>query len=83
MVLTDILKRWNQLQGRKALLLTGTDEHGMKVQQAAAAAGTEPRKFCDSGANTFQVINPSFLHTGGVYGFSLGAVTGEPGYVQL
>ncbi|KAA8910440.1 methionyl-tRNA synthetase-like protein [Sphaerosporella brunnea] len=52
-VLTDILKRWQQLQGRKTLLCTGTDEHGMKIQQAAAAAEMEPKKFCDSGANTF------------------------------
>lgn len=31
LVLTDILKRWQALQGRKAILCTGTDEHGMKV----------------------------------------------------
>ena len=31
LVLTDILKRWQILQGRKAILITGTDEHGMKV----------------------------------------------------
>lgn len=30
-VLTDILKRWQLLRGRKAILCTGTDEHGMKV----------------------------------------------------
>jgi methionyl-tRNA synthetase len=32
MVLTDIIKRWQVLKGRKALLLTGTDEHGLKVR---------------------------------------------------
>ena len=31
LVLTDILKRWNVLLGRKSILVTGTDEHGMKV----------------------------------------------------
>jgi methionyl-tRNA synthetase len=31
MVLTDVIKRWQILGGRKALLCTGTDEHGMKV----------------------------------------------------
>jgi methionyl-tRNA synthetase len=31
MVLTDIIKRWQVLKGKKALLLTGTDEHGLKV----------------------------------------------------
>ncbi len=31
MVLADILKRWQILQGKTAILSTGTDEHGMKV----------------------------------------------------
>lgn len=31
MVLTDIMKRWQVLKGKPALLLTGTDEHGLKV----------------------------------------------------
>jgi len=31
MVLTDILKRWQVLLGKQAILSTGTDEHGMKV----------------------------------------------------
>ena len=36
MVLADVLKRWEVLKNeRPALLCTGTDEHGMKVQQAA------------------------------------------------
>lgn len=31
MVLTDIVKRWHALKGKHAILLTGTDEHGLKV----------------------------------------------------
>jgi methionyl-tRNA synthetase len=31
-VLADILKRWHVLLGEKAILCTGTDEHGMKVK---------------------------------------------------
>jgi methionyl-tRNA synthetase len=31
MVLSDILKRWQTLMGKKAILCTGTDENGMKV----------------------------------------------------
>jgi len=54
MVLTDVLKRWQVLQGRKALLCTGTDEHGMKVQKAAAAEGVPPKQLCDTLAATFQ-----------------------------
>jgi methionyl-tRNA synthetase len=54
MVLTDILKRWQVLQGREAILCTGTDEHGMKIQQAALRANTEPNEFCDRGAEIFK-----------------------------
>lgn len=56
MVLTDILKRWQVLKGRQAILCTGTDEHGMKIQQAAAKAGTEPGEFCDKGAEIFKAL---------------------------
>jgi methionyl-tRNA synthetase len=71
MVLTDIMKRWQVLKGKPALLLTGTDEHGLKVniadditlqhanvhqvQRAAAKAGVDPKSFCDKGAEIFKV----------------------------
>lgn len=53
MVLADVLKRWQTLLGRHALLCTGTDEHGLKVQQAAARAGVPPKQFCDENAAVF------------------------------
>lgn len=53
MVLTDILKRWQVLRGRQAILCTGTDEHGMKIQQAAAKAKMPPKDFCDLTSQTF------------------------------
>ncbi|OAA54314.1 methionyl-tRNA synthetase [Niveomyces insectorum RCEF 264] len=53
MVLADVLKRWQTLRGRPALLCTGTDEHGLKVQQAAARAGVPPKQFCDENAAVF------------------------------
>lgn len=56
LILTDVLKRWQQLRNRKAILCTGTDEHGMKVQQAAARAGVEPKEFCDKGAEVFREL---------------------------
>jgi methionyl-tRNA synthetase len=56
MILTDILKRWQVLKGRKAILCTGTDEHGMKIQQAAANANTPPKEFCDLTAETFKSL---------------------------
>ncbi|KAL6706860.1 methionyl-tRNA synthetase [Coniothyrium glycines] len=56
MVLTDIIKRWHVLKGEKAILCTGTDEHGLKVQRAAAKAGTDPKLFCDKGADIFKEL---------------------------
>jgi methionyl-tRNA synthetase len=56
MVLTDILKRWQVLNGKKAILCTGTDEHGMKIQRAAAKANTPPKEFCDLTAETFKSL---------------------------
>lgn len=55
MVLADIFKRWQELKGREAILCTGTDEHGMKVQRAAEKAMTDPKAFCDKGAEIFKV----------------------------
>ncbi|THW73293.1 hypothetical protein D6D19_05778 [Aureobasidium pullulans] len=56
MVLSDVLKRWQLLKGKKAILLTGTDEHGMKIQQASAKAGSDPKPFCDKGADIFKTL---------------------------
>ena len=55
MVLADVFKRWQELKGRRAILCTGTDEHGMKVQRAAEKARTDPKAFCDKGAEIFKV----------------------------
>ncbi|KAG7129322.1 methionine--tRNA ligase like protein [Verticillium longisporum] len=56
MILADSLKRWQTLRGRNALYCTGTDEHGMKVQRAAAKQGIPPKAFCDSNADKFRQL---------------------------
>ena len=43
----DVLARFMRLDGRDVFFLTGTDEHGQKVEKAAAAAGVEPQAFAD------------------------------------
>jgi methionyl-tRNA synthetase len=43
----DVLARFHRTRG-PAFFLTGTDEHGQKVAQAAAAAGMSPRAWCDT-----------------------------------
>lgn len=47
-IAADVLARFHQLAGRQTYFLTGTDEHGSKVAEAARAAGLSPQKFCDN-----------------------------------
>ena len=56
MILADVLKRWQTLAGKQALLCTGTDEHGMKVQQAAAVEDVPPMQWCDENAAKFMSL---------------------------
>ena len=56
LVLADILKRWHAVLGEKSILCTGTDEHGMKIQQAAAKEGKDVRAFCDEMYKPFESL---------------------------
>ena len=46
-ILADVLARYHEAMGEEVFFLTGTDEHGQKVQQAAGAAGVDPQVHCD------------------------------------
>ena len=52
-IVADAVSRWHRLLGDDVHLLTGTDEHGLKIQQAADAAGVSPQEFADSIAPLF------------------------------
>ena len=47
-LLADVISRWEQLKNKKTYFLTGTDEHGQKILQAAEKAGKYPQQFVDS-----------------------------------
>jgi methionyl-tRNA synthetase len=53
-VATDVLARWKRLDGFEVFFLTGTDEHGQKVEAAARAAGVDPLTFTDRISADFQ-----------------------------
>jgi methionyl-tRNA synthetase len=53
-VLADVAARWYKLRGYNTFFLTGTDEHGQKVAEAACAAGKEPQAFVDSFIDAFK-----------------------------
>jgi methionyl-tRNA synthetase len=69
-IAADVLARYWRLHGRDVFFLTGLDEHGQKVQQAAAKAGIEPQAQCDKLAPQFQqlwtrlnISNNAFIRT--------------------
>jgi methionyl-tRNA synthetase len=69
-IAADVLARYHRLIGDDVYFLTGLDEHGQKVQQAAAKAGVEPQTHCDRLAPQFQqlwaklnISNDGFIRT--------------------
>jgi methionyl-tRNA synthetase len=46
-VITDVIARSHRSRGESTFFLTGLDEHGQKVQQAAIADGKSPQEYCD------------------------------------
>ena len=53
-VAADVLTRWHRLLGDEVFFLTGTDEHGLKVQRAAEAKGLDPATLVQSVAGVFR-----------------------------
>ncbi|KAL2641423.1 hypothetical protein R1flu_009010 [Riccia fluitans] len=55
-IAADALARFQRLQGRKVVFITGTDEHGEKIATAAAAQGRQPKDHCDAVAAEYQAL---------------------------
>ncbi len=53
-IAADVIARRHRLLGDDTFFLTGTDEHGQKVQRSAEAAGIPPQQFADEVSATFQ-----------------------------
>jgi methionyl-tRNA synthetase len=69
-VITDVIARARRSLGQDAFFLTGIDEHGQKVQQAAQAEGKSPQVYCDelaaiwkSFAAKLELANDDFVRT--------------------
>ena len=69
-IVSDALCRWHRLLGDDVYFLTGTDEHGQKVADAAAAAGLDPQAFADGIAPLYaaawdrlEISNDDFIRT--------------------
>ena len=55
-VLADVAARWHKLRGYKTFFLTGTDEHGQKIAEAAAKAHKPPKEFVDSFIDAYKTL---------------------------
>jgi methionyl-tRNA synthetase len=69
-IIADVIARSRRSLGQEVFFLTGLDEHGQKVQQAAVAEGKQPQKYCDDLAATWeafakklQLTNDDFVRT--------------------
>ncbi len=52
-IVADLLARWHELNGEDVFLLTGTDEHGQKIEKAAKEASKTPKQFVDEMSGYF------------------------------
>jgi methionyl-tRNA synthetase len=69
-IAADILARYKRLDGRQVFFLTGTDEHGQKVEKAAQERGVDPKSHSDEMVKRFQslwkrlaISNNDFIRT--------------------
>ncbi len=69
-IVTDTVARWRRLAGDRVWFLTGTDEHGDKIAQAAAQAGVSPQAYADRISAAFReawrrlgIANDDFIRT--------------------
>src|SRR3974390_648176 len=69
-IVTDVIARARRSLGQEAFFLTGLDEHGQKVQQAALAEGKTPQAYCDELAVSWRglatklgLTNDDFIRT--------------------
>ncbi len=56
-IVSDFFARFKRIEGFNVFFLTGTDEHGLKIQRAAEKNKKEPLKFCDEISNTFKDLS--------------------------
>jgi methionyl-tRNA synthetase len=69
-IAADILARYHRLKGRSVFFLTGTDEHGQKIERAAQEKGRTPQEHADTMVENFKMLwrklnisNDSFIRT--------------------
>ena len=69
-IIADFFARFKRMDDHDVHFLTGTDEHGLKIQRSAEKQNIEPLKFCDQISQTFRdlskvlnLTNTDFIRT--------------------
>ncbi len=69
-IIADVLARFKRLEGKNVFYLTGTDEHGLKIQREAEKNKKDPKIFCDELSDKFKSLtqilnltNDDFIRT--------------------
>ncbi len=69
-IIADFFSRFKMIDGYNVYFLTGTDEHGLKIQRAAESKKMDPQLFCDEISKTFKDLtkilnlsNTDFIRT--------------------
>ena len=69
-IAADVIARFKQIEGYNVFYLTGTDEHGMKIQKAAEKNNKDPQEFCNEISKAFvdltkilNISNSDFIRT--------------------
>ena len=56
-ILADVLARWHRIKKEDVFFLTGTDEHGQKIQESAEKENKDPKEFVDKIAKNFRKVS--------------------------
>ena len=59
-IIADMLSRYSRLTGLDTFFLTGTDEHGQKIEQSALAKGSTPKEYADKISGNFKQLWDDF-----------------------
>ena len=59
-IIADTMARYYRLKGRETFFLTGTDEHGQKIEEAAKSRGREPQEYADEISGKFKALWDEF-----------------------
>ncbi len=62
-IVADVLARWARMAGRETFFVTGTDEHGDKIAEAAQKAGITPKEYADQISAQFRNLWPELAIT--------------------